>query len=554
MKNLALMQRLWMLTGVLIAIPVIVGLVNVANSHVIRQHVDFVKEVSDGAESSASHLHLLHEQLKLHVIENVLVRGSENSGFTFATREHSQRIIGEERRELERLIREDYSPEVKREFSELKAQLFDFIDFSAALVGNESVKSIDDPAMKDFDEKSDALEAKLEHAFETAKKWNEEQYQEVSNEMRNGVILLSLCVVAGGFVAFAMAFWMSKQIRQSMKAIASSLEEEARKVGSGSSEILHSSKVLAQATTEQSAAISETAASMEQMSSMISQTASNSSRSLDEAERGRREAAKGKEVIQKMSLSMNDIQAANERLKKIVRIIEEINSRTKIINEIASETRLLSFNASIEAARAGTHGRGFAVVAEEVGKLAATSSSAANDIRSMLEKSMQEVSEAVNETQSRVSHAQDVSTECEKAFATMESTLVEINEALQRVTAATKEQEIGVRQTNRAITEMDSVVQSNSRSAESLATEASYLDNSSRLLQATVSSMRTFVFGADESNGRQLPHADVPRDNRELRPAAPMVSSGSGSESSAPGKEENRSENVDRNDSRWRAA
>ena len=50
------------------------------------------------------------------------------------------------------------------------------------------------------------------------------------------------------------------------------------------------------------------------------------------------------------------------------------------------KTQLLSFNASIEAARAGQHGRGFAVVAEEVGHLAQTSGKAAEEIRNLLEK------------------------------------------------------------------------------------------------------------------------------------------------------------------------
>jgi len=40
------------------------------------------------------------------------------------------------------------------------------------------------------------------------------------------------------------------------------------------------------------------------------------------------------------------------------------------MNDIVFQTKLLSFNASVEAARAGIHGKGFAVVADEVGNLA----------------------------------------------------------------------------------------------------------------------------------------------------------------------------------------
>ncbi|MHA0111674.1 methyl-accepting chemotaxis protein, partial [Klebsiella pneumoniae] len=78
---------------------------------------------------------------------------------------------------------------------------------------------------------------------------------------------------------------------------------------------------------------------------------------------------------------------ANSQLQSISNIIGEISAKTNIINDIVFKTQLLSFNASIEAARAGQHGRGFAVVAEEVGNLAQMSGNAAKEIRALLEDS-----------------------------------------------------------------------------------------------------------------------------------------------------------------------
>lgn len=52
-------------------------------------------------------------------------------------------------------------------------------------------------------------------------------------------------------------------------------------------------------------------------------------------------------------------------------------------------------NDSIEAARVGEHGRGFAVVAESIGKLAADSTSATADIKSIIDELCKDISDTV---------------------------------------------------------------------------------------------------------------------------------------------------------------
>lgn len=64
----------------------------------------------------------------------------------------------------------------------------------------------------------------------------------------------------------------------------------------------------------------------------------------------------------------------------------QMNSITELINSVASQTSLLALNASIEAARAGEAGRGFAVVASEISNLANQTTSATDDINSLILK------------------------------------------------------------------------------------------------------------------------------------------------------------------------
>lgn len=117
-------------------------------------------------------------------------------------------------------------------------------------------------------------------------------------------------------------------------------------------------------------------------------------------------AEQGRKEMESVIASMQAISEKVEHLKNSVRevsgFVGEIESIVGMIRGIAAETALLSLNASIEAARAGEAGRGFAVVAEQIGKLAATSSNAVNNIANLtetihgvVEKTMQDTKESV---------------------------------------------------------------------------------------------------------------------------------------------------------------
>jgi methyl-accepting chemotaxis protein len=366
--------------------------------------------------------------------------------------------------------------------------------------------------------------------------------QQSANNGQLVVLAFALVLIANIF-----AFIVIRKMSTSFERVVIEMTKESKEVRSAANRISTASQQLSESTTEQAAAIEETAASMEEITSMVGQTTQNAGHCKDLSEEGQLEALKGKQVIAKMSFAMDEIKASNSKLDRLVGVINDISNKTKIINDIVSETRLLSFNASIEAARAGVHGKGFAVVAEEVGKLASISGRAANEIRELLDSSGHEVTQVVKDTQERVAMGQSISQECEVAFSNMGQSLEKMNDLIATIAVAAKEQETGIKQTNRAISEMDKVTQSNSSGAELMAAEAESLHLGAESLNQSIDRISLIVLGEVEK---------APSPTKKAVPSAQIfairdsdVSSESGGE--ATGGNPARSE-VTRGDSRWK--
>lgn len=125
-------------------------------------------------------------------------------------------------------------------------------------------------------------------------------------------------------------------------------------------------------------------------------------------------------------VSMKEMEEAQTYLESFSAIVEVIAERVLAIDSIVFKTQLLSFNAAIEAALAGSSGRGFAVVAEEVGRLAADSGRAAQDIAALIVSSRKQAADAVSNIHQRIEGGRIASVKCTSAIERIHRSIIDI--------------------------------------------------------------------------------------------------------------------------------
>jgi methyl-accepting chemotaxis protein len=208
-------------------------------------------------------------------------------------------------------------------------------------------------------------------------------------------------------------------------------------------------------TEEQAASLEETVASMAELAEAVAQNIGSAHAASNLASGASDLADSGNNAVQALVSTIARIYAESERISDI----------TALIEGIAFQTNILALNAAVEAARAGDQGRGFAVVAGEVRVLAQRSSSAAKDIKALIESS--------------ASLVRNSTSQAEQAGTAIERVKVAIEEVSMRVceiALASDRQGRGIQQVAGAVAQMDQVTQQNAALVEQAAAAAQSLD------------------------------------------------------------------------------
>jgi methyl-accepting chemotaxis protein len=322
---------------------------------------------------------------------------------------------------------------------------------------------------------------------------------------------LKKVIWTGLLIAAIVAIWIStlvvKSVMTPMKRALEELTATSTDLRRQADTLTESSSDLNAASNEQSAAVQESVAAIAEILSMVSQTTNFSEQSISSSSTMTDRTQEGNRIINRLAHSIGSIQQANAQLMEMANIIQEISNKATVINDIVFKTQLLSFNASIEAARAGQHGRGFAVVAEEVGNLAEMSGSSAREIQSLLEDSQKQVSLIVESVQKRVQEGEQVASEAVAIFNKISGETSNLNGFINRIGEATKEQETGIHQISTAMNQVGISAQKNLSSATQASLASRKLSSQSVALAGVVSSLEHLMFGRSAFN-------DASRDER----------------------------------------
>lgn len=285
-------------------------------------------------------------------------------------------------------------------------------------------------------------------------------------------LLVTLLLGAG--VAVAVAHTTNRKLSD----VIADLKQASNQVASASDQVSSASLHLAEGASEHAAGIEETSASLEEMASMTAQNADNAKQASSLMTETSHIINEANESMLSLTESMGEISGASDQTAKIV----------KTIDEIAFQTNLLALNAAVEAARAGEAGAGFAVVAEEVRNLAMRAADAAKNTANLIEDTLKKIDRGAGLVDRTNAAFKEVAVQSSK-----------INNLIDEIVEASREQAQGIGQINTAVSEMDKVVQANSAKAEETAASSQELGTQAQNLTQVVNQLTTLIGGEDNS-------------------------------------------------------
>jgi len=299
-------------------------------------------------------------------------------------------------------------------------------------------------------------------------------------EAASSMMLVGLMItILLGVIA---AVFLTRSITGPITKVIANMNASSEQVAHAAEQVATAAQQLAGGSSEQASSLEETSASLELMDSGSKDAAAKSQATDTRSREIKVSTNAGAQAMSTLSSVMDLVKTSSEETAKVI----------KTIDEIAFQTNLLALNAAVEAARAGDAGKGFAVVAEEVRNLAQRSAEAAKGTATLIETAKENSTQGVVATH----QAAKIFTEITEGIDEVSGLIGEVNEIV--VAQGRSVQEVNI-----AMSQMDTVVQSNAAGAEESASAAEELSAQAAEMMNLVSGLGKIVGYTGGSSHRQ---------------------------------------------------
>jgi methyl-accepting chemotaxis protein len=277
-----------------------------------------------------------------------------------------------------------------------------------------------------------------------------------------------------------------REMNEGLGEIVTQIRSGADAIAVGAGQVAAGNQQLSSRTEEHASSLEETASTLEEFTATVRQNADHAKQASQLAGTASTTAQKGGEVVSRVVTTMQDVSTSSKKISDIIGVIDGISFQTNI----------LALNAAVEAARAGEQGRGFAVVASEVRSLSQRSAESAKEIRGLIENSV-----------SRIEAGAKLVDQAGKTMDELVDSVRKVAEIMTDIAAASHEQSSGVEQINKAITQMDTVVQMNAALVEEATAAATSMAQQATGLAHAVAQFRVEEIA---SGAQPMPIAPAP--------------------------------------------
>ena len=379
---------------------------------------------------------------------------------------YAQKKAGDPAFQADRLTYQNIADNLQK-YRKFLNNMFDVLtaDYSAASM---YMGSIDDSYQKIIHE----MQKLDKKSFAESKNSYESSDQDYQRVKRNFLIIALITCVAIVF----LAFFNIKGIIKPINYVVEGLSIAAQQVAATSGQISDSSQKLARGAGEQASSLEETTSALTEASAMVRTNADHSAAAASLTSEAANVVTAAKESMTELTGSMQEISASSDEISKIIRTIDEI----------AFQTNLLALNAAVEAARAGEAGAGFAVVADEVRNLAKRAADASQNTSVLIEGTIQKI-----EVGSKIVAA------ATEAFHKVADNAKKIDALVGEIAAGSQEQALTIDHINRAVNDMDRVVQENAAQAEQTASFSEEMNGQAEQMGSLVMELTFLVRGAN---------------------------------------------------------